>query len=139
MQRARDSRFDAISATEALDLATLGGARALGLDSDVGSLDVGKSADLAAFPLATPRSSPVFDPASALVFAASGVPATFVAVAGRPLVRDSRLVGRRPACPHRRGGERVGRMGLERPASRGIAGSAVARALSSMCPQTHKG
>jgi 5-methylthioadenosine/S-adenosylhomocysteine deaminase len=93
MQRARDSRFDSISATEALELATLGGARALGLDSEIGSLDVGKSADLAAFPLATPRSSPVFDPASALVFAASGAPATFVTVAGRPLVRDSHLTG----------------------------------------------
>jgi len=99
MQRARDSRFDAISATEALELATLGGARALGLDSDVGSLDVGKSADLAAFPLATPRSSPVFDPASGLVFAASGAPAAFVAVAGQPLVRDSRLVGPAASVP----------------------------------------
>ena len=99
MQRARTSRFDSISAAEALELVTLGGARALGLDSEVGSLDVGKSADLAAFPLATPRSSPVFDPASALVFAASGAAATFVAVAGRPLVHDSRLVGPAASVP----------------------------------------
>ena len=99
MQRARSARFDAISATSALELATLGGARALGLDSEIGSLDVGKSADLAAFPIVTPRSSPVFDPASALVFAASGAPATFVAVAGRPLVRDSRLVGPAASVP----------------------------------------
>ena len=93
MQRARTAQFNAISAAEALELATLGGARALGLESEIGSLDVGKSADLAAFPLDAPRSAPVFDPASALVFAASGRMATFVAVAGRALVRDSRLVG----------------------------------------------
>jgi cytosine/adenosine deaminase-related metal-dependent hydrolase len=93
MQRARTRRFDVVSATAALELATLGGARALGLESEIGSLDVGKSADLAAFPLATPRTAPVYDPASALVFAGSGATATFVAVAGRPLVRDSRLVG----------------------------------------------
>ena len=93
MQRARTAQFNAISAGEALELATLGGARALGLESEIGSLDVGKSADLAAFPLDVPRSVPVYDPASALVFAASGRMATFVAVAGRPLVRDSRFVG----------------------------------------------
>ena len=93
MQRARTAQFNVITASEALELATLGGARALGLESEIGSLDVGKSADLAAFPLDAPRSAPVYDPASALVFAASGRMASFVAVAGRPLVRDSRLVG----------------------------------------------
>ena len=99
MQRARTARFDAISASEALELLTLGSARALGLEGEIGSLDVGKSADLAAFPLAALRSAPVYDPASALVFAASGIMATFVAVAGRPLVRDARLVGSAAAVP----------------------------------------
>ncbi len=93
MQRARTAQFNVITASEALELATLGGARALGLESEIGSLDVGKAADLAAFPLDAPRSAPVYDPASALVFAASGRMASFVAVGGRPLVRDSRLVG----------------------------------------------
>jgi 5-methylthioadenosine/S-adenosylhomocysteine deaminase len=99
MQRARTAQFNAISASAALELATLGGARALGLASEIGSLDVGKSADLAAFPLETPRSAPVYDPAPALVFAASGRMATFVAVAGRPLVRDGRLVGPAATVP----------------------------------------
>jgi cytosine/adenosine deaminase-related metal-dependent hydrolase len=99
MQRARTARFDAISASEALELATLGGARALGLEAEIGSLDVGKSADLAAFPLTALRSTPVYDPASALVFAVSGIMATFVAVAGRPLVRDARLVGSAATVP----------------------------------------
>jgi len=99
MQRARTAQFDVISASEALELATLGGARALGLESEIGSLDVGKAADLAAFPLAAPRSAPVYDPAPALVFAASGTMATFVTVAGRALVRDSRLVGPAATLP----------------------------------------
>lgn len=93
MQRASLRRHDVVTATAALELATLGGARALGLDRDVGSLDVGKAADLAAFPLYHPRSIPVYDPVTALVFSSSGLAATFVAVAGRPLVRDGRLVG----------------------------------------------
>jgi cytosine/adenosine deaminase-related metal-dependent hydrolase len=93
MQRARLRRHDVLSATQALEMATLGGARALGLDGEIGSLDVGKAADLAAFPVHHPRSTPVYDPATSLVFSGAGAAATFVAVAGQPLVRDSRLVG----------------------------------------------
>jgi 5-methylthioadenosine/S-adenosylhomocysteine deaminase len=82
-----------VTAATALDLVTLGAARALGIETEIGSLDVGKAADLAAFPLNVSRSAPVYDPATALVFSSAGRQATFVAVAGRPLVRDGRLVG----------------------------------------------
>ena len=92
MQRAHLRRHDVMTATAMLELVTLGSARALGLDEEVGSLDVGKAADLAAFPLRA-RSVPVYDPATALVFSTAGASASFVAVAGQPLVRDSQLVG----------------------------------------------
>lgn len=92
IQRASHKRYDILPASRVLELATLGSARALGLDAEIGSLEEGKSADLAAFPLDGVRNVPTFDPASALVFAYSGRPATFVAVAGEVLVRDGRLV-----------------------------------------------
>lgn len=92
LQRARTGRHDIIPATAALELATIGGARALGLDAEIGSLEVGKSADLAAFPLHHARTQPVYDPAAALVFSGSAG-ASFVAVAGQVLVRDGCLTG----------------------------------------------
>lgn len=96
MQRARTGRHDVLSAARALELATLGGAKALGLDAEIGSLEVGKWADLVAFPLDHPRSAPVYDPATALVFSGSRG-ASFVSVAGQVRVRDGRLVDPPPA------------------------------------------
>ena len=97
LQRVRTRSPAALPAATALRLATLGGARALGLDDRVGSLAVGKDADLAAFSLADARGTPVQDPAVAAVFALAGRPATFVAVAGEVLVRDGRVRGDDPA------------------------------------------
>ena len=92
-QDARLARHDALNATEALRLTTLGGAEVLGVADRVGSLEPGKEADLAAFSLSSPRGVPVHGPESAVVHALRGTDATFVAVAGRVLVRDGQLVG----------------------------------------------
>ena len=91
MASAREARHDALGAVRVLELATLGGARALGLADEIGSLEVGKAADLAAFAI-PPHRLPVHEPVPALVYSLSGLPATFVAVAGRVRVRDGRLV-----------------------------------------------
>ena len=93
MQRANAKRHNAITPAEALALVTLGSARALGLDGEVGSLDVGKSADLAAFPLDHRATDPVYDPVNALVFAGGSHHARFVAVAGTVLVSEGQLTG----------------------------------------------
>jgi cytosine/adenosine deaminase-related metal-dependent hydrolase len=71
MARARERRPDAITAAEALELGTLGGARALGLETETGSLVPGKRADLAVVSLADSPYSPVEDPAAAVVFGGS--------------------------------------------------------------------
>jgi len=90
-QRARVGRHDALFSRDALHLATLGGARALNLDGEIGSLDVGKSADLVAFPFAE-HVLPVHDPEAAVVFGLPGTAASLVTVAGHELVRDGTLV-----------------------------------------------
>ena len=92
MQRVWTGRADVIPARTALELATLGGARALGLDDRVGSLTAGKDADLAAFELSDVGDQPIYDLEEALVFARGGRAAKLVTVAGDIRVRDGCLV-----------------------------------------------
>jgi cytosine/adenosine deaminase-related metal-dependent hydrolase len=82
--RARERRTDALTAAEALELATLGGARALGLDVDRGSLTPGKRADLTILSLAETPWLPWEDPVTATVL--GGAPERVVAtlVSGQP-------------------------------------------------------
>jgi cytosine/adenosine deaminase-related metal-dependent hydrolase len=88
--RARSSH--ALGASRAAALATIGGARALGNSHITGSLEPGKSADLAAFRLDTSRTNPSQDPEAALVFAMGGCRAFLVVVAGRHLVEYGELM-----------------------------------------------
>jgi len=88
--RARSPR--ALGAAQAVALATIGGARALGNARVTGSLEPGKSADLAAFRLDTSRANPGRDPEAALVFALGGSRAYLVVVAGRHLVEQGELM-----------------------------------------------
>jgi 5-methylthioadenosine/S-adenosylhomocysteine deaminase len=80
MARAREQRPDALSAADALELATLGGARALGLDASLGSLLPGKQADLTVLSLAETAFIPWEDPVTSTVLGGSpqGVVATLV-------------------------------------------------------------
>ena len=98
-QRARLAAHDRLAAHQALVMLTLGGAAALGLQDETGSLDVGKAADLAAFSLDS--AIPTRDPISAILFALPGSRATFVAVAGRPLVENGVLLHADPTLERR--------------------------------------
>ncbi len=78
----------ALPAPRALRMATLDGARALGLEEETGSLEVGKSADLVAIDLGYPNTQPIHHPLSQLVYAANGSQVRHVWVAGRQLLHD---------------------------------------------------
>jgi 5-methylthioadenosine/S-adenosylhomocysteine deaminase len=77
-----------LPAFQALQLATLGGARALGLEEQIGTLEVGKQADIAIFDFDAPHLTPCFDPYSHLAYAALPSDVTAVMVQGRWLYKD---------------------------------------------------
>ncbi len=91
LAKAVSGNASAVPAAEALRIASLNGARALGLDQDIGSLKVGKSADIVAIDLGGLEARPVYHPVSQLVYASGRHQVTDVWVAGRPLLRDRRL------------------------------------------------
>ncbi|MGH7718957.1 MAG: amidohydrolase family protein [Gemmatimonadaceae bacterium] len=101
LQRSRGSAGQEMTADHALHLATLGGAKALGLDARIGSLEPGKDADLAAFDLGGLATTPAFDPVRAAVFALGGSRAALVAVEGSVLVRDGTPLAADPAIAAR--------------------------------------
>lgn len=81
----------ALDAHRALRMATLNGARALGIDEDCGSLQLGKSADLVAFDLSGLAQQPVYDPVSQLIYACGRDCVRHVWVGGKALLEDGRL------------------------------------------------
>ncbi len=91
-QRGVARRDDLLTARDALELATIGGARALGLGGSIGSLEEGKQADFVAFRL-PPENGPFFDPYDALVWSGSGATAARVVIAGHERVRDGEVIG----------------------------------------------
>ncbi|MDQ3080919.1 MAG: amidohydrolase family protein, partial [Gemmatimonadota bacterium] len=100
-QRAVNRSERAFSAQQALEMATIGGARALGIGERVGSLEVGKDADLSAFSLSAARATPVGNIIAAILFAVAGTPAHFVAVKGEPRLVDGQLAAPDAALVHR--------------------------------------
>ncbi len=86
---ARDA--SAVSAARTLHMATLGGARALGLDDTIGSLTPGKAADITAVDLGALETQPVYHPVSQLVYAAGREQVSDVWVAGRHLLKAREL------------------------------------------------
>ncbi len=80
-----------LTAAEVIEMATLGGATALGLESEIGSLEPGKSADLIAVDLCEPSAMPLYNPVSQLAYTGSGARVSHVWVQGRPLLSARRL------------------------------------------------
>lgn len=80
-----------LPAVDVIRMATIEGARTLSLNLKTGSLEVEKQADLIRISLAAPRFHPIYDPYSALVFAAMPSDVTDTMVAGRWLMRDRKV------------------------------------------------
>jgi len=81
----------ALSAATVLRMATLNGARALGIDRHCGSLEAGKDADLAAIHLHDPGTVPLYDPVAHIVYSAGREHVSDVWVRGRQLMEQRRL------------------------------------------------
>lgn len=102
----------AVPAPTALRMATINGARALGLEEEIGSLEPGKSADLVALDLRDSQTQPVYQPVSQLVYAAGRQQVREVWVRGRHLIRDGLPTGldeSRIIAAAQLWGERLGR------------------------------
>ena len=89
----KDARLDpgVMPPERVLEMATIHGARALGLEGEIGSVEAGKRADLVIFDLDTPEWRPLLDPVSNLVYSASGASVRTVLVDGRVLLDDRRV------------------------------------------------
>jgi len=81
----------ALDAHRALRMATLNGARAMGLDNEIGSLELGKAADIVAFDLSGLAQQPIYDPVSQLIYATGRDCVKHLWVAGKQLLDDRRL------------------------------------------------
>jgi len=93
LAKAQSGDASAVGAFEALEMATLEGARALGLDGEIGSIEPGKRADLAAVELSSLDTLPSYHPMSDLVYSAGREHVTHVWVDGEPRLEENRLVG----------------------------------------------
>jgi 5-methylthioadenosine/S-adenosylhomocysteine deaminase len=81
-----------LPATAAFEMATMGGARVLGLEREIGSLEVTKRADMILVSLDQPRAAPLYEPVSQLVYALKASDVRDVMVNGRVLVRDRQIL-----------------------------------------------
>jgi 5-methylthioadenosine/S-adenosylhomocysteine deaminase len=90
----REHRAQPLTARELVRMATIDGAKALGLDHEIGSLEAGKAADLVAIDMSGPGYSPTPDVATLLIYSGSGRDTRHVWVAGERIVDDRRLTRR---------------------------------------------
>lgn len=81
-----------VPAESVLEMATINGAKALGLQDRIGSLELGKKADFVAIDMRGIHSQPWFNPVSAVVYTATGRDVDVVVVNGRMLVKDGKLL-----------------------------------------------
>jgi 5-methylthioadenosine/S-adenosylhomocysteine deaminase len=82
----------ALSARDVLEMATIGGARALGMEDRIGTLEPGKRADVIVIDLQAPKTQPVYAVESAIVYAASGSAVVTTICDGKVLMRNRKVL-----------------------------------------------
>ena len=91
LAKAVDGNSSTLPAHQLIEMATINGAKALGIENLVGSLSVGKSADIISINMNTIESQPLYNPVSHIVYAANRNQISNVWVAGKPLMKDRKL------------------------------------------------
>jgi 5-methylthioadenosine/S-adenosylhomocysteine deaminase len=84
--------LNAVSARAVLEMATIGGARALQMESEIGSLEAGKRADLITVSTLAPHATPAHDPYSMLVYCLKATDVEDVIIEGRAVVRNRKAL-----------------------------------------------
>ena len=82
----------ALPASAALEMATIRGARVLGMEKEIGSLEAGKRADMILVRTDRPNAVPIYDPVSQMVYALKADDVRDVMVNGKPVVRDGKIL-----------------------------------------------
>ena len=91
LHRVHTLRPDALTAAQVLEMATLGGARALGLENEIGSLEPGKKADLILLDLRRPHLVPIYDLPTAIVHGANAADVDTVIVDGQVIMEGRQV------------------------------------------------
>jgi cytosine/adenosine deaminase-related metal-dependent hydrolase len=92
LHKARTLNPLVMPAEAVLEMATINGAKALGWEREIGSLEVGKQADFVVYDLDKPHVTPSFDPVSTLVCAATGTDVDTVVIAGQTVVENGQVL-----------------------------------------------
>ena len=82
----------ALGAKGALEMATIEGARALHMEKEIGSLEVGKKADFVVLNLNVPNAVPMFDPYAQIVYALKASEVETVVVGGKTVMKDGKVL-----------------------------------------------
>jgi len=98
LNKLSDNDPTAASAQTVLEMATIGGASALGMADRIGSLEAGKLADVIVVSMRSARQTPMYNPVSHLVYATRGDDVRTVVVNGRVVMRDRRVLTLNPAA-----------------------------------------
>jgi 5-methylthioadenosine/S-adenosylhomocysteine deaminase len=92
LQKVTQMDPEVLPAEQAVEMATIGGARVLGLDHEIGSLEPGKRADVITLSIANPNAIPLYNVYSQIAYAAKAADVEDVFVNGRAVVRSRRML-----------------------------------------------